>query len=127
MSMNDDGLTSGPEAFQNFSTLLTGIEDGRLNADISMDLENLVRDLNERIAMGVKGAGTVSITIKLLANQGVIEVTGDYKIKAPKMPRGRSIFHIAGGKFLSRKDPRQGDLPLRAVEQHAAPMRTLTQ
>lgn len=127
MSIIDDGLTPGPDAFQSFNMLIAGIEEGQFNTDISNELQDLVRDLNERIGLGIKGVGTVTVTINLLANKGVIEVTGDFKVKVPKMPRGRSIFHIAGGRFLSRRDPRQPDLPLRAVEQTQTPMRTLTQ
>ncbi len=123
-SVKDDGSTPGPEAFQSFAVLVTGVEDGQLNADITGELEDVLRSLNECIYQGTKGSATITVTVNLLANKGVIEVTGDYKVKMPKKSRGRSIFHIAGGRFLSRKDPRQPDLPLRSVDKTETATRT---
>jgi len=111
----DGPLTAGPDAIYNASQLIATIEEGQFNADLSRSIEDLARDLNEFVLNGTKGTGTIDIKIKLAADKGVLEVMADFKIKSPPVPRRRTIMHIAGGKFLSRRDPRQPELPLRTV------------
>lgn len=121
----DHGGVPGPDAFHNFGALLQGLEEGRLNATLSAEAEDLVRLLADAIESDRGAEGAITVTIKLKAFKGVIEASGDYKVKLPKQPRGRSIFHIAGGRFLSRKDPRQPDLPLRTVAEKPTEMRNV--
>jgi hypothetical protein len=112
-------------AIKNFSTLLTNLEDGTLNADLSNDLENVVRDLQEAIDQGAKRKVAVSVTIEFTADRGVIEVSGKYKVKAPDKTRRRTLMFVHAGKFLSRQDDRQGDLPLRTIAENHQPLRNV--
>ncbi len=125
----DGPLTAGPDAIYNAAQLLTTLEEGQFNADLSSEIEDLARDLHARIEAGTKGAGEITIKIKLTADKGVLEVTADYKIKSPPVARRRTIMHIAGGRFLSRRDPRQPELPLRTVSNNPAQadLRTVSQ
>ncbi len=106
-----------PEAFaiKNFSTLLVNLEEGQLNNDLSDELENAVRELQEAIDRGVKRKVVVTVAIELSADRGVIEVSGQYKVKVPPKTRRRTLMFVHAGKYLSRQDDRQGDLPLRTV------------
>lgn len=113
-------------AIKNFNTLLGSLEDGQLNHDLSEELENAVRDLQDAVDRGVKRKVSVSVTIELNADRGVIEVSGGYKVKIPAKVRRRTLMFIHAGKFLSRQDDRQGDLPLRtAVDNTAQPLRNV--
>lgn len=106
---------SEAHAVKNFNTLLGTLEDGQLNADLSDELLDSVRDLQEAIDRGVKRKISVTVTLELTADRGVIEVSGGYKIKKPAKTRHRTLMFVHAGKYLSRQDDRQGDLPLRAI------------
>ncbi len=113
-------------AIKNFNTLLGSLEDGQLNSDLSDDLEDSVRDLQEAIDRGVKRKISVTVTINLIADRGVIEVSGDYKVKKPAKTRTRTLMFVHAGKYLSRQDDRQGDLPLRAISDSSSqPLRSV--
>lgn len=106
---------AGPDAIYNAAQLIGSLEEGQFNADLSASLEDLVRDLKERIDSDRKGKGTLTIKIEFVADKGVLEILSTYAIKTPPAARRRSIMHVAGGRFLSRRDPRQSELPLRVA------------
>lgn len=110
-------MAADSEAFaiKNFSTLIGTLEEGKLNSDISARLEDAVRELQERLDRQVKGKVTIDVKINLVADRGVIEVTGDYKVKMPPESRHRTLMFVHAGRFLSRQDERQGNLELKAV------------
>jgi hypothetical protein len=110
-------------AIKNFSTLLTALEDGQLNSDLSNELEDAVRELQDAIDRGVKRKVTVSVTIDLSADRGVIEVSGKYKVKVPDKTRHRTLMFVHAGKYLSRQDDRQINLPLRVADAPSQPLR----
>jgi hypothetical protein len=117
-----------PEAFaiKNFSTLLSSLEDGQLNSDLSDEMEDAVLEIQDAIDRGVKRKVVVTVSIELSADRGVVEVSGKYKIKAPDKTRRRTLMFVHAGKYLSRQDDRQGDLPLRTVADNSQqPMRSV--
>jgi hypothetical protein len=120
-------MSISPEAFaiKNFNTLLGRLEDGELNSDLSNDLENVVRDLQEAIDRGAKRKVDVTVTISLTADRGVVEVSGSYKIKQPAKTRRRTLMFVHAGRFLSRQDDKQPDLPLRVAGEQSQPLRNV--
>jgi hypothetical protein len=107
-------------SIKNFSTLLQALEDGELNSDLTHDLENVVRELQEAVDRGVSRKSTITVKIELKAERGVIELAGSYAIKDPPKTRRRTLMFIHAGKFLSRQDDRQHALQLRAVDDKPA-------
>lgn len=109
---------------QNFNQVISAVEDGHLHNDLSDKLRDLVGDLeNAATQRGGKAAGTFTLTLKLSLEGGIMEIAADIATKAPKPKRGRSIFYVTPENNLTRRDPRQPDLPLRDVS--VAPARGL--
>ncbi len=120
MSINTEAF-----AIKNFGTLLTTLEDGALNADLSNDLEDVVSDLQDCIDRGVKRVITVSVAVTFTADRGVVEVGASYKIKRPDRTRRRTLMFVHAGRFLSKQDEKQPDLPLRVAEPTPQPLRNV--
>lgn len=108
--MSDDSTA------RNFAQVLAAIEDGHFHGDLSDKLRDVVGDLeNAAMQRGGKAAGTLTLTLKLSLEGGIMEISGDISTKVPKPKRGRSIFYVTPENNLSRRDPKQPDLPLRDV------------
>lgn len=94
-----------------FSQLLTLLEDGELNAELSAQQ----RDVIEALACHAQETGKVAaggITRKLdfKLKEGVFEVTGDVSTRTPKAERRRSIFWSTPDNHLTPENPRQHKL-----------------
>lgn len=60
--------------------------------------------------------GTLTITLSYTPEgNGQVSIEADIKAKAPKMPRGRTLFFITPEANLERNDPRQTEMELRTV------------
>lgn len=95
------------------SLLLSGLENGAFHDDVSKALRNMVGDLSDhRASHGGKPAGELTITLKFKLDDNVMDIMPEYKVKTPKVSRGRSIYFITPDNNLSREDPRQGRLEL---------------
>lgn len=53
--------------------------------------------------------------------RGQMTIKADVKVKEPELSRGTSLFFLTPEGNLSRRDPRQQDLPLRPVEADESP------
>lgn len=100
---------------RSFTLFLQEVEDGRLHGDLSEALRDLVAQLHDASGQRGKSSGTLGVTFTLKLDGGVIEVAADYKVKAPKLARGRSVFWATPENNLTRRNPAQPDLPLRDV------------
>lgn len=96
-----------------FGTLLGEVEDGRLHAELTDKLRDLVASLSE--IPGGKGSGSLSVTLTLKMDQGIVEIVPEVKLKTPKAARGRSLFWATPENNLTRNNPNQPDLPFRDV------------
>ena len=74
-----------------------------------------VAALHEAASRTGKAKGSLSLEIAFELRDGVIEVVADFKAKAPKLARGRSIFWATPDNNLTKRNPRQPDLPFRDV------------
>lgn len=60
--------------------------------------------------------GSITLTLKIKPNgENSVIITDEVKAKVPERSRGESVFYATAGGNLVREDPRQPDLPLRAV------------
>lgn len=108
-------MPEDPTAARNFAQLISSMEDGRLHGDISDAQRDLIGDLNNIASMNRKAKGSITITLEYAIEDGVVEVRGDFKTKAPKLPRGKSIFFATPDNNLTRSDPKQPSLEFRDV------------
>lgn len=88
--------------------------------------EELADKLNELVKMvsstGKKGKLTLTITVEpLKADSGQMVVSDDVTVKLPHHSRGGSVFYATPENNLTRKDPRQAELNLKAVPEAAPP------
>jgi hypothetical protein len=112
---------------RSFGTFVAEIEDGELHADLSRALQSLIAELHESRAVGQSRAtGKLSVTFDFVLADGVVEVRADIASKTPKRPRGRSIFWVTPENNLTRRNPRQPDLPFRDVNAAAGAPRTVS-
>ncbi len=102
----DQGLRS-----KHFAAWLQEHRSGALHDELSDALAELARAVGEH-----DKAGTLSLTIRIAPNgANTVIVTDDLKVKAPEAARPASLFFTDGRGNLSRRDPRQPELPLRQV------------
>ncbi len=108
-------------------TFIAEVEDGELHADLTRALQSLIAELHEGRAAGVsRAAGKLAVTFDFVLADGVVEVRADIASKTPKRPRGRSIFWVTPENNLSRRNPRQPDLPFRDVNASVGAPRTVS-
>lgn len=112
---------------RSFGTFIAEVEDGELHADLSRQLQNLIAELHEGRAVGQSRAtGKLTVTFDFALADGVVEVRADIASKTPKRPRGRSIFWVTPENNLTRRNPRQPDLPFRDVNASVGAPRTVS-
>ena len=120
-----DMASPPPESIRNVSQLIGALEEGQFNADASSKLEDIVRLLNDALHLDRKVSAKLTVTVNLTADRGVIEVTGDIKTKPPPDVRRRTMLYVANARFLSKRDPKQGELGLRTLPADAPELRAV--
>jgi len=114
---DDDGELENMEGPRGFSHLLQQVQDGELHAELSENLQQLMKDLrlySDRFQRDAKGNITLSLNVTVHGN-GSVSIMGDVKMKTPKTPRAPSTFFLTPGNNLTLENPRQQRLPLREV------------
>lgn len=94
-----------------FIDTLRDIEAGGLLDELSETQHSLI----DAIRLTGKGG---DLTIKLAYKpdgNGQMTIKADVKAKEPALSRGTSLFFLTPEGNLTRRDPRQQDLPLRTV------------
>jgi len=109
-----------PGEIRNFGTFVADVEDGELHTELTKAVREIVAELHN-VAMDQGGSpkGALSITLGFKLDRGVIEVESAVKTTLPKRRRQRSIFYATADNNLTRRNPRQAELPLRDVNQPA--------
>ena len=107
-----------------FVDTLRDIEFGTLLEELAV----VQKDVIDAVMEPNKGG---EITIKLAykpEGQGQLTIAADIKHKAPKLPRGKSLFFVTPERNLSRQNPRQQELDgLRQVNtDNDKPLREVT-
>ncbi|BBK30274.1 hypothetical protein EDC65_2280 [Stella humosa] len=100
-----------------FAQFIGTAEDGELHQDLSDQLVEIVAALENHVRdRGGKPSATLALTIGFKLDNGLLEVRAEYKIKLPKSERAKSVFWTTPENHLSRRNPRQQELPLRSID-----------
>lgn len=113
--------TSTPAAREpgpTFSTFLAEIDEGRLAAQATEELEVLVGQLH-RVSQipNTKAKGSITITIAIASEAGgkLMSVTPEIKVKIPKPPKATSSFWRTKQNMLAANPPSQLGIPFEDV------------
>lgn len=97
-----------------FATFFAQVDEGRLAATATEELEKLVAELRVLAqAPGSKPRGRVSLTFELEAVSGaqLVNVTAEVKVKMPRRPKVQSTFWPTKQNCLSAMNPQQLEIP----------------
>ncbi|OKA24558.1 hypothetical protein [Pseudomonas versuta] len=94
-----------------FIDTLRDIEAGGLLDELSETQHSLIDAIR---LTGKGGELTIKLAYKPDGN-GQMTIKADVKAKEPALSRGTSLFFLTPEGNLTRRDPRQQDLPLRTV------------
>jgi len=94
-----------------FMDLLREHRNGLTHDELSDALQELVAAVAEERKAGTL---TLKITVKPQGD-GAVMVMDEVKVVPPKKTKGGSLFFVTPENNLQRQDPRQADLPLRAI------------
>lgn len=108
-------MADGTE-LRTFGTFLGDVEDGELHGELTRAIREIVAELHN-VAQDQGGAQKATLALGLVfkLDRGVIEVESTVKTALPKRRRGKSIFYATPDNLLTRRNPRQAELPLRDV------------
>lgn len=96
-----------------FADILRELAGGVAYDDLTAGLAEVVSAV-----MATRKAGEITLKLSVRANgENSVSISDDIKVKVPKPPRGLNIFFATADGSLVRNDPRQGDLPLRRIEE----------
>jgi len=110
------------QSIHDVGVLLAEMNEGRLRDEASRLATELLGYLHQH-ALTVSGKAKGSLTLKLnfaVDNRGLVTIDGEATVKQPKPLLGGDCFFITKKNGLSRTNPKQPQLPFRAVE--AAPL-----
>jgi hypothetical protein len=96
-----------------FAAVLQEHRQGGLHSELSEKLAEVVAGVMEH---GKAGSVSVTLNIKQAEMPGAIVVTDDVKAKVPQADKPAALFYADERGNLSRRDPRQPELPLRKVD-----------
>lgn len=99
---------------QTFITFLEAVDDGRLSADCTEQLEKLVAELRSLAQIqGMKPRGRIEVRIGIEALPGgaLMSVVYDVKTKMPPRPKAPSTFWPTKYNCLSPVNPAQLTMP----------------
>lgn len=104
------------ETSRSFPSLIATLEDGELSNDLSEQVRDIVARLNDVVAaQGGTPKGSLVLKIDFKLDSGVIETKADVKVTMPKQVRRKTVMYATPGNHLSRKNPKQQELPFRDV------------
>ena len=88
--------------------LLSGLRRGSFLEDAAEELEEVLAAVRES---GKKGELTIRIAFKPLTSGGALEITDTIAAKRPAPDVGTTLMYFTSEGGLSRRDPRQPELP----------------
>lgn len=107
------------EGARAFGVFLNELHSGSVQIECTEEFHKMLQRLE--VVAGLrgtkgeaKGVFTLKITVKAHAN-GTAQVKSDVEFKAPKPDRDEDMFWLTRGSNLTRKNPKQQELPLRDV------------
>lgn len=112
-----DKAENKEEGPRSFSVFLSALSDGEAHGQLSQEMYDLVRKLQEMAHLkGGKAKGMLTLKLGFVVNTtGVCAVAYDIDVKQPKKPKSDGIFWATKDGNLSPHNPKQQMLPLRDV------------
>lgn len=111
-------------ATHSFQKFIGNVEDGQLQADLTNALQRLLADMRtHQINVGGNPKGKIAINFDFKLENGVVEVSGNYSVTAPKRVGGKSIYWVTEDGHLTGRNPKQMDMLRDVSGSHA--MRTV--
>lgn len=110
--MTDEAIDDRPQV-KPFAQFLQEQRSGLLHAELSDTLADVVARCKEH---NKKGSITLVLGIQPNKDGVTLTVLDDVRVKAPSGDRGAAIFYADEHGNLSRRDPRQPELPLQRVD-----------
>ncbi|MDQ1079720.1 hypothetical protein [Pseudoroseomonas cervicalis] len=108
-----DELIGDPSLLRNFGQVMAALEEGRFNRDITDAFRELIGTLTDNPSGKAKGKLALQIAVSI--DNGIVEIAGDFKVTAPKLVRGYSVFWPTPEGNLMRRNPNEPELPLSDV------------
>lgn len=100
----------------NVSQLLAIHESGDLNHELSEAQTDVVAYLNQLVMdQGGKPSASITLTLNYKLDSGLMEITAGVTVKKPKRARAKGVYFCTPNNKLSKRDPRQLEMPLRDV------------
>ena len=108
-----------------FTILLAELNGGAIRDELGETLAGSVFTLHEQAtATCSKRKGKITLALSLTVEpSGAVRIDAEVVTKMPTPPRASDHFFVQRGGALTRKNPRQQELPLREVTPLAAPAR----
>jgi vacuolar-type H+-ATPase subunit E/Vma4 len=104
-----------------FADILREIDAGEFYDKLSGQLSELVEAV-----VTERKPGELSLKIKVRPNgETSIQLMSESKVKVPERAVPPTIMFVGAGGILQRNDPRQAELPLRAIQPDDRPVRKL--
>lgn len=124
--MTDQPQQPDTGQLRSFTALLGAVEDGQFHADLTDALREIVAELQDSFRdQGGKPKARLDLSFDFRLDGGVIEVNCDLKVKKPRAQRSKSVFWSTPDNLLTRRNPKQQELPLRHVPPVSAPAHTV--
>lgn len=102
---------------QNFFDVLRICQRGTTVEQLNDSLAELTKAV-----MDARGSGSLTLKISLKPDSdNSVEMDSTVTLKKPNIKRGKTVMYVTPDGALVRNDPRQTDLPLRAVAVAAPP------
>lgn len=105
-----------------FSLTLNEQRKGELSAELSNEFRKLVEHVR-----GTGRAGSLTLKLTIRPTEGgdgsTVLLEDDVTVKLPKPKKMKSLFFSTDDGRLTRNDPNQAELPLKAVPAAAEPLR----
>lgn len=90
------------------------LEHAKIAGDAQEQAHAMLADLAEHVReYGGKAAGRLTITLDVTVDRDGVEMKSRVKTKTPEPPPVRAVGFLTPDCQLTRRDPRQPDLPLR--------------
>lgn len=105
-----------PESLRSAATILENLSDGEVHHDFTEGVREAVARMHDvRRESGGKPRARITLQIDMTLDGDSIDVIGEVKLTLPKVKKKRTVFYATPSNLLTRRNPRQGELPLRTV------------